>query len=160
GRTAIAALVLLPIAIARGALRPLLPYWRWILVFSVIEIAVPWVFLGSAETQLPSSTTALLVAAVPLVGVAIAFLTGRAERMTTVAWLGMGLGIVGVAALVGLDVGGSDLGAVAKIGVVVVGYAVGPAILARPLAGLPGIGIMATALTITALIYVPVVLLT
>jgi drug/metabolite transporter (DMT)-like permease len=160
GRTTIAALVLLPIAIARGALRPLLPYWRWILVFSVIEIAVPWVFLGSAETQLPSSTTALLVAAVPMVGVAIAFLTGRAERMTSVAWLGMGLGIVGVAALVGLDVGGSDLAAVAKLGVVVVGYAVGPAILARPLAGLPGIGIMATALTVTTLIYVPVVLLT
>ena len=59
----------------------------------------------------------------------------------------MGLGIAGVAALVGLDVGGSDLGAVAQVGVVVVGYAMGPAILARPLKGLPGIGIMASALT-------------
>ncbi len=160
GRTAIAAVVLLPIAVARDALRPLLPSWRWILVFAVVEIAVPWVFLGSAETQLPSSTTALLIAAVPLVGVVIAFVTGRAERLTAVAWLGMALGILGVAALVGLEVGGSDLGAVAEVGVVVVGYAVGPAILARPLAGLPGIGIMAAALTLTALAYLPVVLLT
>lgn len=160
GRTAIAALVLLPIAVGRGALRPLLPYWRWILVFAVVEIAVPWVFLGSAETELPSSTTALLIAAVPLVGVGIAFVTGRAERLTAVAWLGMALGILGVAALVGLEVGGSDLGAVAEVGVVVVGYALGPAILARPLAGLPGIGIMAAALTLTAVAYVPVVLLT
>ena len=55
--------------------------------------------------------------------------------------------------------GGSDLGAVAAVGVVVVGYAAGPAILSRPLQGLPGIGIMASALTITALAYVPVVLL-
>jgi drug/metabolite transporter (DMT)-like permease len=116
------------------------------------------VLLGSAETRLPSSTTGLLVAAVPLAGVAIAFATGRAERLTPVAWLGLMLGIVGVSALVGLDVGGSDLGAVAEVGVVVVGYAAGPAILSRPLQGLPGIGIMASALTATALVYVPVVL--
>jgi drug/metabolite transporter (DMT)-like permease len=160
GRTAVAALVLVPIALTKGALRPLVPYWRWILVFATVEIAVPWVFLGSAETELPSSTTALLIAAVPLAGVAIAALTGRAERLTGPAWVGMALGIVGVAALVGLDVGGSDLGAVAKVGVVVVGYALGPAILARPLDGLPGVGIMASSLTITALAYVPVVLLT
>jgi drug/metabolite transporter (DMT)-like permease len=157
-RTCIAALILMPLAIARGAVRPLLPYWHWLLIFAAVEIAVPWVFLGSAETRLPSSTTGLLIAAVPLAGVVIAAVTGRAERMTGIAWIGMGLGILGVAALVGLDVGGSDLGAVAEVGVVVVGYAAGPAILARPLQGLPGIGIMATALTLTALAYVPVVL--
>jgi drug/metabolite transporter (DMT)-like permease len=135
-----------------------LRHWRWLLVFAVVEIAIPWVFLGSAETRLPSSTTGLLVAAVPLAGVAIAFVTGHAERLTRVAWLGLALGIVGVAALVGFDVGGSDLGAVAAVGVVVVGYAAGPAILSRPLQGLPGVGIMASALTVTALAYVPVVL--
>ena len=159
-RTGLAALILLPIAIAKGALRPLVPHWRWMLVFVVVEIAVPWVLLGSAETRLPSSTTGLLIAAVPLAGLAIAFATGRAERLAPQAWVGLGLGIVGVAALVGLDVGGSDLGAVAEVGVVVVGYAAGPAILSRPLSGLPGIGIMASALTLTALAYVPIVLLT
>lgn len=159
-RTALAAAILMPIALARGAVRPLLARWHWLLLFTAVEIAVPWVFLGSAETRLPSSTTGLLIAAVPLAGVAIAFVTGRAERLTTIAWVGMVLGIVGVAALVGLDVGGSDLGAVAEVGVVVVGYAAGPAILSRPLQGLPGIGIMASALTISALVYVPVVLMT
>ncbi len=160
GRTAIAALILLPLALAQGAVRPVLQHWRWLAVFALVEIAIPWVFLGHAETQLPSSTTGLLVAAVPLAGVLIAFATGHAERLTRVAWLGLLLGIVGVAALVGFDVGGSDLGAVAAVGVVVVGYAAGPAILSRPLQGLPGIGIMASALTLTALAYVPVVLLT
>jgi drug/metabolite transporter (DMT)-like permease len=159
-RTGLAALILLPIAIGKGALRPLVPHWRWMLVFVVVEIAVPWVLLGSAETRLPSSTTGLLIAAVPLAGLAIAFATGRAERLAPQAWVGLGLGIVGVAALVGLDVGGSDLGAVAEVGVVVVGYVAGPAILSRPLSGLPGIGIMASALTLTALAYVPIVLLT
>jgi len=160
GRTALAALILLPIAIARGAIRPLVSHWRWLLVFVVVEIAVPWVLLGSAETRLPSSTTGLLIAAVPLAGVLLAAATGHAERLTRLGWVGLALGILGVAALVGLDVGGSDLGAVAEVGMVVVGYAAGPAILARPLQGLPGIGIMASALTITAVAYVPVVLAT
>lgn len=158
-RTGLAALILLPIAIAKGAVRPLLPYWHWMLFFAAIEIAGPWVLLGSAETQLPSSTTGLLIAAVPLAGLAIAFATGHAERLAPIAWLGLALGIIGVVALVGLDVAGSDLGAVGEVGLVVIGYAAGPAILSRPLKGLPGIGIMATALTITALAYIPIVLI-
>jgi drug/metabolite transporter (DMT)-like permease len=159
-RTGLAALILLPIALAQGALRPVLRRWGWLLLFAVVEIAVPWVLLGSAETRLPSSTTGLLVAAVPLAGLVIAFATGRAERLAAVAWLGVVLGIVGVTALVGLDIGGSDLGAVAEVGVVVIGYAAGPAMLSRPLQGLPGIGIMSAALTVTAVVYVPVVLVT
>jgi drug/metabolite transporter (DMT)-like permease len=160
GRTGLAALLLLPLAVVRGAIRPLLPHWHWLLVFAGVEIAVPWVLLGSAETRLPSSTTGLLIAAVPLAGLAIAFATGRGERLPPTAWAGLALGIVGVTALVGLDVGGSDLGAVGEVGVVVVCYAAGPAILSRALKGLPGVGVMAGALTVTALAYVPVVLVT
>jgi drug/metabolite transporter (DMT)-like permease len=66
---------------------------------------------------------------------------------------------VGVAALVGLDVGGSDLGAVAELAVVVVGYAVGSAVLGWWLSDLPGLGVVAVSLTVSALVYLPVVLL-
>ena len=55
-RTGIAALILLPIALAQGAVRPVLRHWRWLLVFAIVEIAIPWVLLGSAETRLPSWT--------------------------------------------------------------------------------------------------------
>jgi drug/metabolite transporter (DMT)-like permease len=40
-RTGVAAVVLLPIAARRGALRPALVRWRPLLVFAVIEIAIP-----------------------------------------------------------------------------------------------------------------------
>jgi drug/metabolite transporter (DMT)-like permease len=133
--------------------------WKPLLAYSLVEIAIPWVALGSAETRLPSSTTGLLIAAVPLVGLAVAFVSGRAERLSRAQWVGLALGIAGVAALVGLDVSGSDLGAVAEVAIVVVGYALGPAILARRLSHLPGIGVVATSLSITALIYVPIVLI-
>ena len=159
-RTTLAALLLLPIAALRGAIGPALRRWKPVAAFTLVEIAIPWLFLNRAETRLPSSTTGLLIAAVPLVGLLVAFLMGRAERLGRVGWLGLGFGFAGVAALVGLDVGGSDLVAVAELGVVVVGYAVGPAILARWLDDTPAIGVIAVALTATALIYLPIVALT
>ena len=75
-------------------------------------------------------------------------------------WLGIALGMLGVAALVGLDIAGSDLIAVAEMAVVVVGYALGPAILARWMSDLPGVGVVAVSLAATAVVYVPFVLLT
>lgn len=158
-RTTLAALILLPIAAARRELLPTLRRWRPLLAFAAVEIALPWYFLNSAERTLPSSTAALLLAAVPLAGVAIAFLMGRAERLTGRNWLGLAFGVAGVAALVGLDVAGSDMFAVAEMAVVVIGYALGPAILVRWLAGVPSLGIIALSLTTTAVVYVPIVLL-
>jgi drug/metabolite transporter (DMT)-like permease len=158
-RTTLASLILLPIAAMRGAILPVLRHWKALVAFTGFEIALPWVALGNAEQSLPSSTTGLLIAAVPIVGVTLAFLGGRAEHLGATAWGGLALGIAGVAALVGLDVGGSDLGAVAELGITVLGYAIGPAILARHLGALPGVGVMSIALSLTAVVYLPVVLI-
>src|ERR1700760_1501886 len=81
-RTGLGGLLLLPVALAKGGFRPVLPYWRPLLAFVVIELAVPWLFLSDAETKLSSSLSGLLVAAVPLVVVVLARFTGRdaAER--------------------------------------------------------------------------------
>src|SRR5436189_1351067 len=54
-RTAIAALLLLPIAAARGEVLPALRRWLPLLAFAGIEIALPWVMLGTAETHVSSS---------------------------------------------------------------------------------------------------------
>lgn len=130
------------------------------LAYTVIEIIVPWFFLSSAEQHLPSSTAGLLLAAVPLAGVAVAFFMGRPAKLSPLNWTGILLGMLGVAALVGFDIGGSDLFAVAQVAVVVVGYAVGPAILSRWIPELPGVGVVAVSLAGAALFYLPVVLFT
>lgn len=158
-RTTLAALILLPIAAARGALAPVLRRWKPLVAFAAVEIALPWYFLNSAERTLPSSTAALLLAAVPLAGVGIAFLMGRSERLRASNWFGLALGVAGVAALVGLDIAGSDMFAVAEMAVVVIGYALGPAIIVRWMRELPSIGVIALSLAITAVVYVPIVLL-
>jgi drug/metabolite transporter (DMT)-like permease len=157
GRSAVGAIVLLPLVIVRRQVLPVLRRWRPLLAYSVVEIVLPWYFLSSAEQRLPSSTAGLLLAAVPLVGVAVAFLSGRPERLSGTNWLGVLAGMLGVAALVGLDVAGSDLVGVAEMVVVVVGYAIGPVILARRMSDLPGAGVVAMSLAITAVVYVPLV---
>lgn len=156
GRTALAAVILLPIALLRTDLRPVLARWRWVVAFAAVEIAIPWVALGSAEQHISSSLAALLIAGVPLVGAVVALLTRGTDRFGPTALFGMVLGIVGVAFIVGGDFAGTDMTAVLLIGVVVVGYALGPAILSRRLDGLPTVAIMAVSLTLVAIVFVPI----
>jgi drug/metabolite transporter (DMT)-like permease len=154
GRTAIAALMLLPLAAARGQLAPL---WRRrgaLLFYTVVEIAVPWLLLSHAETRLTSSLAGLLVAAVPLVSVVLGRLTGEADRPDGRRIFGLVLGLAGVAALVGLDVGGSDALAAVEVGVVAVCYASGPLIISHHLRDMPGLGVVASSLALSALIFV------
>ena len=157
-RSALAAVLLLPLALFRREVAIVLRYWKPMLAYTVVEIVLPWYFLSSAEQNLPSSTAGLLLAAVPLAGVAVAFFMGRPARLSGVNWLGIALGMLGVAGLVGLDIGGSDLPSVLEMAVVVVGYALGPAILSRWMPDLPGVGVVAVSLAGAALIYVPLVL--
>lgn len=159
-RSGLAALLLLPIAVFRREVLVVVRRWKPMLAYTVVEIILPWYFLSAAEQHLPSSTVGLLIAAVPLAGVGIAFLMGRPAHLTGLNWIGIVVGMLGVAALVGLDVAGSDLIGVAMLIVVVIGYALGPAILAHHMSDLPGIGVVTVSLAGAAIAYIPFVILT
>jgi len=159
-RAGLAALILLPIAALGGAIMPVLRRWKPLLAFAFVEMLLPWYFLNSAEVNLPSSTTGLLLSAVPLVAVGVALAFGRRDRITAINWVGIAIGMLGVGTIVGLDLGGSDLASVAMLSVVVMGYAVGPAILARWMSDLPPVGVVALALTISSVLILPVVAVT
>jgi drug/metabolite transporter (DMT)-like permease len=155
-RTGIGTAILLPIALLRVDLKPVLRRWRWVVAFAAVEIAGPWVLLGSAEQHITSSLAGLLVAGVPLVGTVIALATGGTDRFGRTALIGLLIGLVGVAAIVGADLQSTDLTALVQVLFVVIGYAVGPAILARKLGGLSSLGIMALSLTMSAVVYAPI----
>jgi drug/metabolite transporter (DMT)-like permease len=154
-RTLIGAAILLPIAAARGSLSPLRPYWRWILAYTVIEVAVPWVLLAHGEVRLTSSLTGLLIAATPFVTVVLGLITRSDERFDARRVVGLAVGLLGVAALVGLNVATDDLVAVGEVGLVAVCYALGPTIVARRLQNVPGIGVVAISLVLPAIVYAP-----
>ncbi|HZT64798.1 MAG TPA: DMT family transporter [Acidimicrobiales bacterium] len=155
-RTAPAALILLPLAAARGELRPVVKRWALVVVYTAVEIAVPWLLLTRAEKTLTSSLSSLLVATVPLIGAAVARVTGATERLGLRRLAGLGVGLAGVAALVGIDVHGANLGAIGEVLLVAAGYAIGPLLISRTLSDLPPLGVVAASVTITAAAYAPV----
>jgi drug/metabolite transporter (DMT)-like permease len=157
-RNLLAALLLLPLAAGRDELRPLVRRWLPLIVFTVVEIAVPWLLLASAEQKLSSSLTALLIAAVPLIGVLLGLAVGSRERLGGRALGGLFVGLVGVAALVGLDTGGATALAIAEVLGVAFCYALGPLILDRYLSDLPALGVIAASLGLCALGYTPIAL--
>jgi drug/metabolite transporter (DMT)-like permease len=154
-RTALAALVLVPLAARHRELRPVTRVWVPLLAFTAIEIVVPWFLLAEAETRLTSSLTGLLIAAVPLVGALVTTFTGERERHGARRWAGLLIGLVGVAALVGLDIHGAEVLSVAEVAGVAVCYAVGPIILSRWLSDAPPLGVVALSLALAAIFYLP-----
>jgi drug/metabolite transporter (DMT)-like permease len=155
-RTAIGAGLLLPVAAARKDLGPLLPHWRWIIAYTFVEVAAPWFLLSDAERHISSSLSGLLIALVPSIGAVLAWATGSDDRVDLRRISGLGLGFLGVAALVGLDVGAGDIGAVSEVALVALGYALGALIIARKLSGLPSFGVVAASLALTMVVYAPV----
>jgi len=154
-RTALGAALLLPIAAFRGQLRAVLRRPVPLVAFAGIEIALPWILLGTAEQHISSSLTGLLLAGVPLVATVLAWTGGR-ERLAFHSGVGLLLGVLGVASILGLDVQGASAAGVVEIGAVAVCYAVGPVILQRWLADLPPLGVIGASLGVTALAYVPI----
>jgi drug/metabolite transporter (DMT)-like permease len=154
-RCVVGAAILLPWTIAKGQLRPALRHWRALLLFTLLEMAGPWLLLSYAETRLSSSLTGLLVAAVPFAAALAARLAGEDERLTTIRLVGMGIGVVGIATLLGLDAGGAQLLPILAVALTVVGYATGPLVISRSLPDVPGVAASAIALGVTAVVYAP-----
>jgi drug/metabolite transporter (DMT)-like permease len=154
-RTGVAALILLPLVLRRGGLGPIAGRWPYLVLFAAVEVAAPWFFLSSAEQQITSALAGLLVAAVPLAGVIIAAAFGNREYLGATTLTGLGLGLVGVALIVGFDLRASNPVALVEMAGVVVCYALGPAILSRYLTGIPSVTVIGVALTTCFVAYAP-----
>ena len=159
-RVGIGAALLLPVAVRRRQLGTLRPCWRWLAAFAVVEIITPWLLLSEAERRLPSSTTGLLVASVPIVVVVLGRLTGGTDRLTAIRWTGLLAGLGGVALLAGPTVAGGDVLSVAEVLLVAVCYATGPLIASRKLGHLPPLEMTAVCLAFAAVVYAPLAALT
>jgi drug/metabolite transporter (DMT)-like permease len=157
-RTVIAAAILLPLAARQGALRPALRAWPYVVAFGLLEMAVPWVLLGHAETRVPSGFAGLMLAAVPIVGTVVSWLLGDKHALSRVRLLGLAVGVIGVGALVGLDWAGGTIDplSVLELLVVAICYAVAPAMAVRKLAHVPSMGVVSVSLAAVAVLYFPV----
>ena len=156
GRLLLAAMVLVPIVLAKGQFPQLRGHWRWVFAFAIVEITFTWWCLTFAEQRISSSLTGLLIATVPIMTALLAKATGLDDRLTGSRLIGMGIGFAGVVALVGLDVSTGEFIAVAALAVTTFGYALGPIIVAQRLSEIPALPVIAASTVINLIIYAPI----
>ncbi len=154
-RVMVGAALLLPVALRRRQVGIVVRQWRWLLLFAGCEIVLPWLLLSDAERRLSSSMSGLLIASVPVIGLVLARATGGAERLTPARWAGLLAGVAGVGLLAGPGALHGGIWPVAEVLLTALGYATGPLIASRKLAGLPGLGVTAVCLGIAALVCAP-----
>ena len=155
-RLVVAAALLLPFAAYRGRLRQAVARWRWVLLLGAFYMALAWTLIPLAERVLSSSLTAIIISGVPIV---VTLINLRRERPSRARVAGLGVGFVGVALLVGIDVGvgPAQLFGVACVLVVLVCYAAGPVMTSRKLQGVDPVATSARAAGFAALILTPLV---
>src|SRR5579883_1640522 len=107
-RVGIAAIVLLPVAMHRRMLRPLREHWLAVSMLAFVQIAGPFLLISYGEQHITSSLTSLLIASEPLLVALLALRFDPSERVGGLRLCGLLIGIVGVAVLLGFDVGGDE----------------------------------------------------
>jgi drug/metabolite transporter (DMT)-like permease len=160
-RVALGAALLLPVALRRGALRGLRRHAGAIVAYTACEIAVPFVLISVGEQYIASSLAAILVATMPLQLALLALWLSPADRPTGLRLVGLVIGLGGVIALLGVDVGGRPnelLGAVLVL-VATMGYAAAPLIVSRHLTDLDPLGPVTASLILAAIALLPAALL-
>jgi drug/metabolite transporter (DMT)-like permease len=160
-RVLLAALILMPIAWRRGALRSLAQHKAPIVAFGLIEFAIPFSLISLGERWISSSVTGILIAMVPLSIALIQRFFGIREALGGWRIAGLVVGFVGVAALLGTGPISGVLGW-AGVGCMLVStlcYAVGPLIIQRHMHGLDSIGPLAASLGVaSAILLIPAAL--
>jgi len=152
-RTAIGAVVLIPLALSRAAWAPVLRSWKPVLVFAFFEIVAAWLMLSDAERHISSSLTGLLIAASPIVAAVLDRLTGGERRLGGKRIAGLGVGLAGVAVLAGPEITGGSAWPVVEVLLVATCYAIAPLVAARHLADVPALPMTAACLGVAAVVY-------
>jgi drug/metabolite transporter (DMT)-like permease len=153
GRVAIGAVVLVLLAWRAGKLAALRGRWTWLAVLAVVEIVFPFPLIAAGEQRVSSSLAAIVIACVPLLVAVIALRYDPEEKASGRRLIGLLVGLLGVVALVGIDVAGDgrELVGVLFLLIAATGYAIGPMVIKAKLGGLDPRASMGACLVISAL---------
>jgi drug/metabolite transporter (DMT)-like permease len=161
GRLVVAASVLLGILIARRGFRQAIGCVRMVgrtgLILGAITTALPFWLIAWGQTHIDSGIAAIGNAAMPIFVALLAIRFAPGERVTGLRAVGIGLGILGVAVLVGVDPQGGLWGAIGTLAVVLaaVSYAGGSLYVQRKLDDSSGLLIMTASTIWGAIVILP-----
>jgi drug/metabolite transporter (DMT)-like permease len=161
-RTVLGAAVLVPMAHRAGAIRPILERKGYSLALAAMQVIVPFGLITFGENHVPSSLAGILVATAPLFIVLLAIKVDPEERSRGWGLVGVLLGMVGVVLLFGVDLSGSTDTIVGGLMIVGAGlcYAIAVLIAKRGFTGVPPVGVAASNLAISAVVWLPFALAT
>lgn len=156
-RIALAALILVPLAHSRGALRGLRPLAGWFLLIGSVQVAVPFVLIGLGEEEISSGLAGILVATTPMFTALLAIWVDHEERSGGLRLVGVATGFAGVALLLGVDLGGSGAELLGGLLVVLagLGYAIGALLAKHKIAGVQPIAMSAGVMASSTLVLIP-----
>jgi drug/metabolite transporter (DMT)-like permease len=157
-RVALGAVFLLGFAWSRGALAGFAGVAGSVVLIGLSQIAGPFLLLAAGETEISSSLAGILVTSAPIFTALLAIRVDQEERLGGARLWGILIGLVGVALLLGVDLGHSGdqlLGGLAVLGAGF-GYAVGGLLAKHRLAGKPSIGVAAWVTTAGGVLLLPV----
>jgi drug/metabolite transporter (DMT)-like permease len=156
-RVALGALALVPALAFVGVARvraDLRRYARHLVVLGVANAAVPFWLLSWSETRLDSGLAAVLQASTPLFAALLALLFSRDDRVVGGRLVGVCVGFVGVALLVGVQPQGDVLAAIAVLATAVC-YAGSALYAGRRLNGVSAIVTSFGSLAVATLVSLP-----
>ncbi|MCE3267488.1 MAG: family transporter [Solirubrobacterales bacterium] len=158
-RVVLGAAVLVALAWRLGFADALRGSWGWLVVFAVVEIAIPFPLIAAGEQHVASSLAAIIIAAAPLFVALLALRFDHSERVDGRRLAGLLVGLAGVAALVGIDVAGDRDELIGALAILVAAfcYAVGPMVLKRHLSDLDPRVSMGAALVIASFVLTPAI---
>jgi drug/metabolite transporter (DMT)-like permease len=156
-RTALAALVLLPLGAYLGVLGSLRGRLGPIAVLGIVQAAAPLSLIALGEERISSSLTGILVSTAPIFTFLLAFALTGAERASRASLTGVAIGILGVGLLLGVDAGGGTDALVGGLFVILAafGYAVAAWYLKRNLSGVDPVATVAGTQAVAALVTLP-----
>src|SRR3954453_8332500 len=132
-RTVLGALVLAPLALRRGAPAGARALVLPVFALAAVQVAGPFLLISQGERHIASSLAGILVASAPIFTAIFAIWVDKSEALSSRGATGVAIGIVGVALLLGVDVGGSSAALLGGLMVVLasIGYALGGFALKR-----------------------------
>lgn len=154
-RVLIGALILIPLAIRAGSLRVPRSSYKYIALYAIFEMFIPWTLISDGQKQVSSGLAGLLIATVPIWANLLAALAGdrsvRHPRQVT----GIVIGFIGVVALVGVDsfMESHDLLAMLKILFSAFSYAFATFMATRHLTAISGVAVNGLAMALTAIVF-------
>lgn len=156
-RVLLAALVLWPVAARSRAFRGLRRLAPQLALLALTEITFPFLLISIGEQHIASSLTGLLIASMPLFVALLALRLDRAERVSGVRLLGLLVGIGGVAALLGVDLGGdrTALFGAAMVLLATLSYATSTFVVKRFFGGVQMLGVVTVATMIASVVLAP-----